>query len=76
MTTPDVNGQADEQTARTVPIKLPNGRTWPMPAWMASEMIERMMANETPAWARQRLALESGAEPPRPGRKPGSTASV
>ena len=74
ITPPEVNGQADEHTARNVPVKLPNGRTWNMPVWMASEMLERMLTHETPAWARQRLAMETGTEPARPGRKPGTAA--
>jgi hypothetical protein len=54
--------------ARTIPVRLPTGKVFSMPAWMASAMIEGLLKHDRQVYARHMMAIKTGSDP-KDGRR-------
>jgi hypothetical protein len=55
--------------ARTIPVRLPTGKVFSMPAWMASAMIEGLLRHDRQVYARHMMAIKTGEDVTKPGRR-------
>lgn len=67
---PEATAGNGHQEVKTLTITLPSGK-WAMPAWMATALIESIVKHDTPVYARHMIAVQTGADPRKPGRRGG-----